>query len=124
MILVAAYVFDRTWKLVAIRHFFWKMPPPEPATWPSVSLIQPVTASLNDLRAALMIRARMDYPGNLEQIIVCDEQDSASQAICHELRDQFPTWKPKLVLAKSSNGVAMKAAKQLAGVEVSTGEIL
>ncbi|MCX6081947.1 MAG: glycosyltransferase [Chloroflexi bacterium] len=129
------YVIDRAWKTAAIWHFFEQKPAPQPPQkWPALSLIQPVTVSPNNLRAVLTIRAQLHYPGNLEQIVVCDAQDTASQALCHELMEAFPSWKPKLVLAPArpavyagrtaAPGVALKTVKQLAGLELSTGQIV
>jgi ceramide glucosyltransferase len=117
------YIIDRIWKVAAIGHFFGQDAPPEPEKWPSLSLIQPVTKSPNDLRAVLAVRAQLRYPGALEQIVVCDAQDTGSQALCQALMAQFPAWRPKLVLAVS-HGVALKTAKQLAGLHEASGEIL
>jgi ceramide glucosyltransferase len=124
ILLTVLYLLDRAWKTAAIWRFFRRQPPPEPAAWSSVSLIQPITASPNDLRAALTLRAQRPYPGALEQILVCDPPDAASQALCRELMQEFPHWRPKLVLAQSPNGVALKTVKQLAGLEAATGDIV
>jgi len=124
LVFTAIYLIDRAWKVAAIRHFFQQAPPPEPAKWPSLSLIQPVTTSPNDLRAVLTIRAQAYYPGKLEQILVLDAQDAASQALCHTLMAQFPAWQPQLVLANALNGMAIKTVKQLAGLGVAAGEVL
>jgi ceramide glucosyltransferase len=118
------YLFDRVWKGIAIWHFFHKSAAQEPEKWPSLSLIQPVTASPNNLKAVLSIRAQNPYPGLLEQIIVCDDQDAASQAICSEVMARFPGWQPKIVQVLSPNGIAMKSVKQIAGLKIATGEIL
>ena len=118
------YIFDRTWKAAAIWYFFHQELPPEPLRWPALSLIQPVTASPNDLRAVLTVRAQFYYPGLLEQIVVLDALDAASQALCHELMKEFPDWNPKLVLVQSANGVALKTVKQLAALELASCEVL
>lgn len=118
------YLIDRAWKVAAIWHFFRQPAPPEPETWPSLSLVQPVTASPNDLRAVLAIRAQNPYPGRLEQIIVCDQQDAASQAVCQAVKAQFPGWQPKIVLVQSPSGVALKTVKQLAGLALASGQVL
>jgi ceramide glucosyltransferase len=123
ILLATLYLFDRAWKMATIAHFFRQSPPPEPHDWPRLSLIQPVTASPNDLRAALVLRAQNLYPGTLEQIIVCDAEDAASQAVCREITVQFPAWQPKIVLTQNP-GVALKTVKQLAGLGQATGEIL
>ena len=123
IVLAAIYLLDRTWKMLTIAHFFRRTSPPAPQIWPPLSLIQPVTASPNDLKAVLTRRAQALYPGKLEQIIVFDAGDVASQGLCHEIMDQFPAWQPKIVLTQSS-GVAMKTVKQLAGLEQATGEVI
>jgi ceramide glucosyltransferase len=121
--LAALYILDRTWKMATIVHFFRQPSPPAPGIWPTLSLIQPVTASSNDLRAVLTRRAKDLYPGKLEQIIVFDAEDVASQNLCHEIMDQFPAWQPRIVQVQEP-GVAMKAVKQLAGLEQATGEVV
>jgi ceramide glucosyltransferase len=72
----------------------------------------------------LSIRAQLRYPGELEQIVICDAGDADSQALCRGLMQEFPMWNPKLVLAHSSSGVALKTTKQLAGLELATGQVL
>ena len=124
MLAAILYILDRAWKMAVIAHFFRRQPPSMPGDLPSLSLIQPVTASLNDLRAVLTVRAQLPYPGRLEQIIVCDEQDAASQAVCREVMERFPAWNPRLALATSAGGTAMKSVKQLTGVRVATGDML
>ncbi len=120
----AIYIIDRIWKVALIWHFFRQNAPSEPEKWPSISLIQPLTASPNDLRAVLTIRAHLKYPGQLQQILICDRQDADSQALCQTLMSQVAAWQPRLVQVDSSSGVALKTAKQLAGLEAATGEIL
>jgi ceramide glucosyltransferase len=123
ILLTSIYFLDRTWKVATIAHFFRQAHPPEPELWPTLSLIQPVTTSPNDLKAVLTRRAQVLYPGKLEQIIVFDAGDGASQALCHDLMEQFPTWRPKIVLATGS-AIALKTVKQLAGLEQATSEVI
>ena len=118
------YFIDRAWKGCAIWTFFRRASPPEPEKWPSLSLVQPVTASPNDLRTVLTIRAQSPYSGDLQQIIVCDEQDAATMALVRELLAEFPEWKPEMALVQSSSGVAIKTAKQLAGLRLAAGQVL
>lgn len=124
VICTALYLFDRAWKSAAIWHFFHQPAPPEPQIWPSLSLIQPVTASPNDLRAVLTARAQNPYPGRLEQILICDAGDAASQTVFREVVERFPGWQPQIVLVNSAQGVAMKPVKQLAGLKLATGEMI
>ncbi|MEI7848129.1 MAG: glycosyltransferase [Chloroflexota bacterium] len=121
------YLIDRIWKVAAITHFFHQpQEPMEPGKWPSLSLIQPVTASPNDLRSVLTSRTACTaiYPGPLEQIIIFDALDTTSQALCRELMLQFPEWQPKIVLTDSPTKVAIKTVKQLAGLKLTTAQIL
>ncbi len=118
------YIFDHAWKVAAIWHFFRQKPAPTPDPWPTLSLIQPVTAGPNDLMRVLAIRAQNPYPGKLQQIIICDEGDSVSLTGCMSLMQQFPNWQPELVLVPSSNGTAAKTVKQLAGLKTATGKVL
>ena len=117
------YILDRIWKVAVIRDFFRQPPPPEPAVWPSVSLIQPVTAGPNNLQAVLALRVQIDYPGPIEQIIVLDKGDAPSQLLCRELMRSYPLWKPRLVFTDTDNGIALKTVKQLAGLGPATGEV-
>lgn len=116
-------LIDRAWKVAAIAHFFRRPAPPAPQPWPTLSLIQPITASPNDLGAALTIRAQNPYPGPVEQILVFDATDTVSQATCHAVIEKFPLWQPKIVPTEFP-GVAPKTVKQLAGLEQASGEII
>ncbi len=122
--LATIYLFDRAWKAAAIWRFFQKPTPPPPSSWPSLSLIQPVTLSPNNLSQVFSLRARNPYPGPIEQVIVFDEGDSISKVICAEIMAKYPAWQPKIVVVPSANGIAMKAVKQLAGLKFASGEVL
>jgi ceramide glucosyltransferase len=117
------YLLDRIWKLLTVVHFFHQAPPNAPQNWPTLSLIQPVTVSPNDLQAVLTRRTQDLYPGGLEQIIVFDAVDATSQALCRGIMEQFPHWQPKIVLTQDS-GIALKTVKQMAGLEEATGEVI
>ena len=119
----ALYMLDRMWKMATIVHFFRHAYPPEPQVRSTLSLIQPVTDSPNDLRAVLALRAQKLYPGKVEQIIIFDAEDTRSQDICRSVMAQFVSWQPKIVLAQDV-GIAMKTVKQLAGLERATGEVV
>jgi ceramide glucosyltransferase len=124
LIISAFYIFDHAWKVAAIAHFFRRPAPPVPQPWPSLSLVQPITASPNDLEAVFTLRAQKPYPGNLEQVLVFDATDSDSQAIFQKVQEKFPAWQPTIVLTDAPGGVALKTVKQLAGLEQATGEII
>ena len=124
IVLALVYILDRLWKVAAIWSFFRLPSPPEPGEWPALSLIQPVTASPNDLRAVLTSRAQVQYPLPVEHVIVLDGQDVPSQTLCREIMQLFPEWKPKLVLVDAPDGIALKTVKQISGLQAATGEVL
>ena len=124
IVLALVYILDRLWKVAAIWSFFSRSSLPEPLEWPALSLIQPVTASPNDLRTVLTSRAQAQYPLPVEHIIVLDGQDAPSQSLCRELMQLFPEWNPNLVLVDAPNGIALKTVKQIAGLQAATGEVL
>lgn len=119
------YVFDRLLRLLALRAFFRRPPPPAPARWPSVTLIQPVTRAEHDLRAALASRASLSYPAPVQQLIICDLADGESQAVVRELMAAHPAWQATLLtVAPDSGAVASKIAKLQAALPHATGEVL
>ncbi len=123
--LALLYGLDRLLRLLALRRFFRRPPPPAPEPWPSVTLICPITRSPNDLRAALESRAALDYPGPLRCLLVCDERDEQSQAICRALMAARPDWRAELIIVPADAGaVASKVAKQRAALARADGEVL
>ncbi len=125
MILALLYATDRLLRLLALRHFFRRPPPPAPPAWPSATLIQPVTRAAHDLRRALDSRAQLDYPGPQQHLLVCDAGDLASQAIVRALIAERPGWPAELILAAPESGaVASKLAKIVAALPCATGDVL
>lgn len=123
--LASLFLLDRLLRLLAIARFFARRPPPAPATWPAVTLICPITRSPNDLRAALMTRARLDYPGPVRCLLICDAADDGSQAICRALIAENPAWRAELILAAPDAGsLASKLAKLAAALPRADGELL
>ncbi|HMQ31527.1 MAG TPA: glycosyltransferase [Chloroflexaceae bacterium] len=123
--LALLYGLDRLLRLLALRRFFRRPPPPAPARWPAVTLICPVTRSPNDLRVALEARAALDYPGPLRCLLVCDEADGASQDLCRALMAARPAWRAALILVPPDAGaVASKVAKMRAALPHADGEVL
>ena len=55
------FVFDRILKLVAVLLFFRRSSPPQPGSWPTVTLLQPITRGSDALMYSLRKRAAMDY---------------------------------------------------------------
>jgi ceramide glucosyltransferase len=123
--LVGLFGLDRLLRLLALWRFFRREPPPVPARWPSVTLICPVTRSPNDLRRAMEARARLDYPGSLRCLLVCDVADAESQAVCRATMAAHPAWQAEMLLAAPDAGaLASKVAKQLLALPHADGEVL
>lgn len=123
--LALLYALDRALRMLALRRFFRRPPPPAPAAWPAVTLICPVTRSPNDLPHALAARARLDYPGPQRCLLVCDDGDAASQAICRAVMAAHPAWAAELLtVAPDAGAVASKVAKLRAALPRAAGEVL
>ena len=80
--LAALYALDRTLKLLAVHRFLRRPHPTAPATWPSVTLLQPITRGASDLPTALTRRAALAYPGQLQHILICDAGDDTTISVC------------------------------------------
>ncbi|MEI7644399.1 MAG: glycosyltransferase [Chloroflexales bacterium] len=125
MLLAFLYALDRALRLLALRHFFRRPPPPAPPIWPPVTVIQPVTRGTHDLRRTLASRAALDYPGPQQHLLVCDLADAASQQIVRGLIAERPAWPAKLILvAPDAGAVASKLAKITAALPWATGDVL
>lgn len=125
LVVFMLYALDRLLRLIALRAFFRRPPPPAPARWPAVTLIQPVTRASHDLRAALASRARLSYPGPVQHLVVCDAADETSQALAGELLAASPGADAALLLARPDGGaIASKVAKLQAALPHAAGEVL
>ena len=128
-ILSWVYVLERAAKMAAVVHFFGKKRPRDPDVWPSVTLLQPITRGASDLRAALDARARLDYAGEIQHLLVCDAADSASCAVCEEWIERNPGLSARIVLVEPDRRqtgarVASKIAKLQAGITLAVGEVV
>ncbi|MCU0494846.1 MAG: hypothetical protein MUD01_24940, partial [Chloroflexaceae bacterium] len=111
-LLTLLYGLDRLLKLAAVAHFFRQPALLPPATWPSLSLIQPVSRSRHDLRRTLGSRMALRYPGPMQQLLVCDDADSETQQLCHELMAAHPQASVSLLtVAPDGGAIASKLAK-------------
>lgn len=115
LLLALAFAGDRLLKLIWIRRFFRRPGPPSPTIWPDLTLIQPITRGATRLAYNLAARLRLDYPGSLSHILVCDAADGESQAICRAAQARFPHVDSRLVLVESPAGIADKVTKMQAG---------
>lgn len=123
--LAALFAIDRSLKLAATITFFRRPPPPEPAAWPTVTLLQPITRGASGLPDNLRARARLDYPAAVQHLLVCDAGDAASRAVCRATLAEFPALDAAIVLvAGDAAAPAPKTAKLRAGLPRATGDVL
>lgn len=120
--LVALFALDRLLKLAAVVAFFRRVTPPAPPTWPSVTLVQPLTRGEHDLAPILRARLALDYPGPVQHVLVCDRADAATQATCRAILGEGA----EVALADPEPGgrIALKIAKLRVGLERACGEIV
>src|SRR4051794_1341613 len=76
------YACDRLIKLAMVTTFMRASPCRSLPSAPSVSLIQPITLGASDLAGNLAARLRLAYPGPIEHVLVCDDGDKESAAVC------------------------------------------
>jgi ceramide glucosyltransferase len=121
----ALYALDRALRLLALRAFFRRAAPPLPETWPSVTVLMPLTRSPNDLRAALRSHAALRYPGDLAHLFVCDAADTVSQSLVRDVLAAHPGCNAQLLLAPSTAGTpASKIAKLQTALPQAHGDVL
>jgi len=122
--LLALFALDRLLKMAAVIHFFGKPRPPAPDSWPSVTLLQPVTRGANSLSAALNARAALEYPAHIQHLLVCDASDAESRAICRRWVARWPELDARIIAVESSGGIALKTVKLQAGLSYAEGEVV
>jgi ceramide glucosyltransferase len=122
--LAVLYAADRLLKLAAVVDFFARQPPPPPASWPSVTLIQPITRGAHDLANVLACRAALRYAGPVQHLLVCDRTDAATQTQGRAWQSAHPTLDVTILPVDSIGGVASKVAKMQAALPHATGEVL
>lgn len=110
-VLTLLFALDRLLKLAAVIHFFRRSSPPQPETWPTVTLLQPITRGANRLADSLRTRAQLDYPVLIQHLFICDAHDTGSQAIVHTLMAEFPVLQAEIILVEPDNAAASLASK-------------
>jgi len=110
-VLTLLFALDRLLKLAAVIHFFRRSSPPQPETWPTVTLLQPITRGANGLADSLRARAQLDYPVVLQHLFICDAHDTGSQAMVHTLLAEFPVLQAEIILVEPDNAAASLASK-------------
>ena len=114
--LTGVFIADRAVKSSLVARFFARPTPAPPANgWPSVALIQPVTHGATRLEPNLHARAELTYPGTVQHIVVCDDRDTHSQAVCQAALPTADLTRCAPDLPGLST--ASKVAKMAAGVE-------
>jgi ceramide glucosyltransferase len=123
--LVALFCLDRLLKIAAVADFFRRTPPPGPAEWPSVTLVQPITRGVHGLASNLRRRLELDYPAHIQLLFVCDAQDQASQVICRAVCAEHPQADVQVLLAEVEHGqLASKIVKIQVALPYAAGEVL
>jgi ceramide glucosyltransferase len=125
LIVLVLFVIHRLAKMLAVALFFRRPAAAPPVSWPGMTLIQPVTRSDNDLARVLHARLRLEYPGTLQHILVCDAADAETQSTCRAALAGLPGLNAELVLAGSPDGpVASKIEKMLTALPLARGDVL
>jgi ceramide glucosyltransferase len=91
--LLALFALERLLKLATAWHFFRharRAPPPAPQSWPSVTLLSPLTRGAAHLSEALQARAALDYPAPIQHIFICDSADTDTQQIVSNFLASHP----------------------------------
>src|SRR5690349_3010315 len=109
--LTLLFALDRLLKLVAVIHFFRRSSPPQPETWPTVTLLQPITRGANGLADSLRARAQLDYPVMIQHLFICDSHDTGLQAIVYTFLAEFPMVQAEIILVEPDNAAASLASK-------------
>jgi ceramide glucosyltransferase len=127
-VLFGLFALDRLLKHLAVRHFFRRPQPQPPRSWPTVTLLQPITQGASELLISLRARARLDYPAEVQHLLICDACDTASQALVSSFLAEFPALRAEFVLVssdkKSTRGVATKIKKLQEALPRATGEVI
>lgn len=119
------FVFDRLLKLVAVILFFRRRSPPRPGSWPTITLLQPITRESAALINSLRKRAAIDYPVIIQHLFICDSHDTTSQSTVYSFMNEFPFIQAELILVDvPDTEIASKIRKLQTALPKATGEIL
>ncbi len=116
---------DRLVKFALVSRFLSRRPTADPPSWPTVTILQPITRGVHGLRANLEARARLDYPAHIQHILVCDADDTELQAICQEAAAARPELDLRIMCVEGDGaGPAPKLPKLRASFPLATGDVL
>ena len=125
--LAALYALDRILKLWSVTHFLRRPQPPEPQPWPSVALLQPITRGASDLPGALACRAALHYGGELQHLLICDQNDAGTLAACRAWAAGHPALDIRVIATShgvSAAQITTKVQKLHAALPHARGQIL
>jgi ceramide glucosyltransferase len=120
---------DRVVKLGLVADFFARRRrPTEPAIWPTVTILQPVTRGVAALRANLEARLAMEYPAHVQHILLCDAADTKLQAVCAATAAAHPELDLRIVRVGRRDDYGAETAPKLeklqTGLPYATGDVL
>lgn len=123
--LAGLYTLDLVVKVAMLQRFFSRPLPPEPDVWPTVTLLEPITRGARNLSHNLRARARLEYPIPMQRLLLCDETDQESQAICRAVIAEAPAAEARIVPVTSAHmDVAPKLVKLRAGLPHAAGQVI
>lgn len=122
-------MMDRVVKLGLVADFFARRRRPStPTSWPTVTILQPVTRGVAALRANLEARIAMEYPAHVQHILLCDAADTKLQAVCAATVAAHPDIDLRIVRVGRRDDYGAKTAPKLeklqAGLPYATGDVL
>ena len=128
--LLILFALERLLKLAAAWHFFHRAsrePPTTIQTWPTVTLLQPITRGATLLSEALHARAALDYPAPVQHLLICDSGDNTTQQMVADFLNNHPGVQAEVVLVEPDQPPAMLASKMhklQRALPGATGEVL
>jgi ceramide glucosyltransferase len=119
------FALERLLKWGTVAHFFAQTAPSDPPSWPSVTILQPITRGASGLFHNLSTRAWLDYPGEIQHLLICDSADSETQSVCYAYLAAHTHLSAEVILTKSMRSeLASKIEKLLAALPNAHGDVL
>lgn len=125
MCLLLLFVMERTIKCAMVWHFFAQVAPKVPQSWPTLSVIQPITRGVCHLPENLVSRLTQEYSEAVQHIFLCDALDDTNKQIAYNLAAQYRDYDIVVVEVQPDNGnIASKVKKMQMGHQLAIGEVL
>lgn len=124
--LVLLFALERIVKFAAAIRFFRRARRAQPAPWPTVTLLQPITRGASNLPSALASRAVLNYPATMQHLFICDAGDEATREIVAAHMARFPQMQAAVILVEPDTvvtSVASKMRKLQIALPHATGEV-